>query len=145
MGRGGKHEDQGGELRAQAARASAVWRLIPCQWKVIQHVHEKFSCRSCEAITQPPAPSHPIARGACRTKPARTHPVRKIRPASAAQSPERHQLGVSSLADWVDAAAVSRMPERSLVPEPCGRPGIRSARHRRCVRNELVGLSASVK
>ena len=37
--------------------------LIPRQWKVIQHVREKYSCRTCEAITQPPAPSHPIARG----------------------------------------------------------------------------------
>jgi transposase IS66-like protein len=37
--------------------------LVPRQWKVIQHVREKYSCRSCETITQPPAPSHPIARG----------------------------------------------------------------------------------
>jgi transposase len=37
--------------------------LIPRQWKVVQHVREKFSCRACEAISQPPAPSHPIARG----------------------------------------------------------------------------------
>jgi transposase len=37
--------------------------LIPRQWKVIQHLREKFSCRSCETITQPPAPSHPISRG----------------------------------------------------------------------------------
>jgi transposase len=37
--------------------------LVSRQWKVIQHVREKFSCRSCEAITQPPAPFHPIARG----------------------------------------------------------------------------------
>ena len=37
--------------------------LVPRRWKVIQHVREKFSCRSCESITQPPAPSHPIARG----------------------------------------------------------------------------------
>jgi transposase len=37
--------------------------LIPRQWKVIQHVREKFVCRACEAITQPPASSHPIARG----------------------------------------------------------------------------------
>ncbi|TGQ40538.1 hypothetical protein EN857_11495 [Mesorhizobium sp. M4B.F.Ca.ET.214.01.1.1] len=28
---------------------------IPRQWKVIQTVREKFSCRQCEAITQPPA------------------------------------------------------------------------------------------
>jgi transposase len=36
---------------------------VPRQWKVIQTVREKFSCRSCEIITQPPAPFHPIARG----------------------------------------------------------------------------------
>ena len=35
----------------------------PAQWKVIQHVREKLTCRQCEAITQPQAPSHPIARG----------------------------------------------------------------------------------
>src|SRR6266702_4673841 len=37
--------------------------VIPRQWKVIQTVREKFSCRACEKITQPPAPFHPIARG----------------------------------------------------------------------------------
>ena len=37
--------------------------VIPRQWKVIQTVREKFSCRSCEKIAQPPAPFHPIARG----------------------------------------------------------------------------------
>jgi transposase len=31
--------------------------------EVIQHVREKFSCRSCGKITQPPTPSHPTARG----------------------------------------------------------------------------------
>jgi transposase len=38
-------------------------RLRPRQWKVIQTVREKFSCRSCEAITQPPAPFHVTPRG----------------------------------------------------------------------------------
>lgn len=37
--------------------------VIPRQWKVVQTVREKWSCRACEAITQPPAPFHPIARG----------------------------------------------------------------------------------
>jgi transposase len=36
---------------------------VPRQWKVIQTVREKFSCRHCETITQPPAPFHAIARG----------------------------------------------------------------------------------
>jgi transposase len=32
--------------------------VIPRQWKVVQTVREKFACRACEAITQPPAPFH---------------------------------------------------------------------------------------
>jgi transposase len=36
---------------------------IPRQWKVIQYVREKFSCRDCESISQAPAPFHVIARG----------------------------------------------------------------------------------
>jgi transposase len=37
--------------------------VIPRQWKVIQTVREKFSCRECETITQPPAPFHVTPRG----------------------------------------------------------------------------------
>jgi transposase len=37
--------------------------VIPRQWKVIQTVREKFSCRDCENITQPPAPFHVTPRG----------------------------------------------------------------------------------
>ena len=50
-------------LRKIGEDVTETLELIPCQWKVIQRVREKFSCRACEAITQPPAPSHPIARG----------------------------------------------------------------------------------
>ena len=37
--------------------------VVPRQWKVIQTVREKFSCRDCEAIDQAPAPFHVIPRG----------------------------------------------------------------------------------
>jgi transposase len=37
--------------------------VIPRQWKVIQHVREKFSCRDCETIAQAPAPFHVTPRG----------------------------------------------------------------------------------
>lgn len=37
--------------------------VVPRQWFVTQHVREKFSCRNCEKISQPPAPFHAIARG----------------------------------------------------------------------------------
>lgn len=36
---------------------------VPRRWKVVGHVREKVSCRRCEAVSQLPAPSHPIARG----------------------------------------------------------------------------------
>src|SRR3982751_3412900 len=37
--------------------------VIPRQWKVVQTVRERFSCRACETITQPPAPFHVTPRG----------------------------------------------------------------------------------
>ena len=36
---------------------------IPRQWKVIETVREKFTCRDCEKISQAPAPFHVIPRG----------------------------------------------------------------------------------
>jgi len=50
-------------LRKIGEDITETLELIPRQWKVIQHVREKLVCRACEAITQPPAPSHPIVRG----------------------------------------------------------------------------------
>jgi transposase len=37
--------------------------VIPRQWKVIQTVRERFSCRDCERIAQTPAPFHVTPRG----------------------------------------------------------------------------------
>jgi transposase len=53
----------GTTLRKIGEDVTETLELVPRQWKVVQHVREKFSCRACEAISQPPAPSHPIARG----------------------------------------------------------------------------------
>ena len=36
---------------------------VPRQWKVVQYVREKFTCRACEAISQTPAPFHVLPRG----------------------------------------------------------------------------------
>jgi hypothetical protein len=63
--------------------------VIPRQWKVIQTVREKFSCRCCETITQPPAPVHVTRARLCRAEPAGHDPVREVWPAPAAESPER--------------------------------------------------------
>lgn len=37
--------------------------VIPRQWKVVQTVREKMSCRDCEKVSQAPAPFHVIPRG----------------------------------------------------------------------------------
>jgi len=37
--------------------------VVPRQWKVIETVREKFSCRDCEKISQAPAPFHAVPRG----------------------------------------------------------------------------------
>jgi transposase len=106
----------GGALRKIGEDVTETLELIPRQWKVIQHVREKFSCRSCEAITQPPAPSHPIARG--RAGPELLAHILfskyglhlPLNRQSAAYAREGIDLDVSTLADWVGATAATLMP-----------------------------------
>src|SRR5664279_4916481 len=52
-----------GRLRKLGETVTETLESIPRQWKVIQHVREKFTCRDCEKINQAPAPFHVIARG----------------------------------------------------------------------------------
>src|SRR5918998_966744 len=53
----------GGPVRKLGEDVTETLECEPRRWKVVEHVREKVSCRCCEAISQPPAPSHPIARG----------------------------------------------------------------------------------
>ena len=53
----------GGKLAKLGETVTETLEVVPRQWKVIQSVREKFTCRSCEKITQPPAPFHVIPRG----------------------------------------------------------------------------------
>jgi transposase len=53
----------GTRLRKLGEDVSETLESIPRQWKVIQHVREKFSCRDCEAVSQSPAPFHVVPRG----------------------------------------------------------------------------------
>ena len=106
----------GGTLRKIGEDMTETLELIPRQWKVIQHVREKFSCRTCEAITQPPAPSHPIVRGRAGPKLLACILFSKyslhlpLHRQSAAYAHEGIDLDVSTLADWVGAAAATLMP-----------------------------------
>src|SRR6201994_1813661 len=53
----------GSRLRKLGETITETLESIPRQWKVIQHVREKFTCRDCEKISQAPAPFHVLARG----------------------------------------------------------------------------------
>ena len=106
----------GGGLHKLGEDVTEMLELVPRQWKVVQHVREKFSCRSCEKIAQPPAPSHPIARG--RAGPGLLAHVLfgkyglhlPLTRQSATYAREGVPLDVSTLADWVGASAATLMP-----------------------------------
>jgi transposase len=53
----------GSRLRKLGEDVTRTLETQPRQWKVIETVREKFTCRDCEKITQAPAPFHVIARG----------------------------------------------------------------------------------
>ena len=53
----------GNRLRKLGEDVTRTLETQPRQWKVIETVREKFTCRDCEKITQAPAPFHVIARG----------------------------------------------------------------------------------
>ena len=53
----------GTRLRKLGEDVTRTLETIPRQWKVIETVREKFTCRDCEKISQAPAPFHVITRG----------------------------------------------------------------------------------
>jgi transposase len=103
-------------LRKIGEDVTETLEAVPRQWKVIQHVREKFSCRACEKITEPPAPSHPIRRG--RAGPNLLAMVLHgkyglhlpLDRQSKAFAHEGIDLDVSTLADWVGACAATLAP-----------------------------------
>jgi transposase len=95
--------------------------VVPRQWFVTEHVREKFSCRSCEKITQPPAPFHAIARGFAGPsllamilvdKYANHQPLNRQ---SEQFAREGIELSVSTMADHVGACAATLMPLYELI------------------------------
>ena len=95
--------------------------VIPRQWKVIQTVREKFSCRECETITQPPAPFHVTPRGFAGPnllamilfeKFGQHQPLNRQ---SERYSREGIDLSVSTLADQVGACTTVLQPLYALI------------------------------
>lgn len=95
--------------------------VVPRQWKVIQTVREKFTCRDCERISQPPAPFHPTPRGWAGPNLLATILFEKFgqhQPLN--RQAERHaregvELSLSTLADQVGAAAAALAPLHGLI------------------------------
>jgi transposase len=106
----------GGPMRKLGEDVTETLECEPRRWKVVEHVREKVSCRCCEAIAQPPAPSHPIARG--RAGPhllalvlaAKYGQHLPLTRQSAIYAGEGVELDVSTLADWVGSSAAGLMP-----------------------------------
>ncbi|EPR14881.1 transposase IS66 [Sphingobium indicum IP26] len=95
--------------------------VIPRAWKVIQTVREKFSCRDCEKITQPPAPFHVVPRGWAGPsflamllfeKYGQHQPLNRQAERFAR---EGVPLSVSTLADQVGTASFALMPIFRLI------------------------------
>jgi transposase len=111
----------GGKLAKLGETITETLESIPRTYKVIQTVREKFSCRSCETITQPPAPFHPIARG--RAGPdllatimhAKFGEHQPLNRQSERFAREGIDLSVSTLADWVGACVSSLSPLVMLI------------------------------
>jgi len=95
--------------------------VIPRRWKVIQTVREKFTCRHCEAISQPPAPFHATPRGWAGPNLLATILFEKFgqhQPLN--RQAERYaregvELSLSTLADQVGACAAALAPIHALI------------------------------
>ena len=111
----------GSRLSKLGEDVTETLEVIPRQWKVIETVREKFTCRDCEAITQPPAPFHATPRGFIGPKLLATILFDKF----AQHMPLNRQsqrfkcegidLGVSTLADQVGAGVFAALPLYRLI------------------------------
>jgi transposase len=95
--------------------------VVPRQWKVVQIVREKFTCRECEKISQAPAPFSVLPRGFAGPsllamilfeKYGQHQPLNRQ---SERYAREGVDLSVSTLADQVGGCAVLLRPLYELI------------------------------
>ena len=111
----------GSRLSKLGEDVTETLEVIPRQWKVIQTVREKFACRDCEKITQPPAPFHVTPRGMFGPgflamllfdKYGQHQPLHRQAERFAS---EGVPLSVSTLADQIGATCAALMPIFRLI------------------------------
>ena len=109
------------KLSKLGADVTETLEVVPRQWKVIQTVRERFSCRRCEAISQPPAPFHVTPRGFAGPsllamilfeKFGQHQPLNRQ---SERYACEGVDLSLSTLADQVGACAAALRPLHGLI------------------------------
>ncbi len=111
----------GGRLSKLGEDVTETLEMIPRRWKVIETVREKFTCRDCEAITQPPAPFHATPRGFIGPQLLATILFDKfgqhipLNRQSQRFKCEGIDLSVSTLADQVGAGVFAAMPLYRLI------------------------------
>ncbi|QXQ05585.1 IS66 family transposase [Sphingosinicellaceae bacterium] len=95
--------------------------VIPRRWKVIQTVRERFACRACERVSQPPAPFHVNPRGLFGAsmlamllfeKFGQHQPLNRQRDRYAHEGVD---LSLSTLADQVGACTAALKPLHRLI------------------------------
>ena len=95
--------------------------VVPRQWKVVQTVRERFACRACETISQPPAPFHVTPRGLFGAsllamilfeKFGQHQPLNRQRDRYAHEGVD---LSLSTLADQVGACTAALRPLYQLI------------------------------
>jgi transposase len=108
-------------LRKLGEDVTETLEVIPRQWKVVQMVREKFTCRDCERISQAPAPFHPTPRGFLGPnllamilfdKFGQHQPLNRQ---SERYAREGIELSLSTLADQVGACAHALQPLHDLI------------------------------
>src|SRR5215471_8593413 len=74
----------GGRLAKLGEDVTETLEVIPRQWKVVQTMREKFTCRSCGEDHRAASALPPDRRRPRRARPAGDGAARQVRPASAA-------------------------------------------------------------
>jgi transposase len=106
----------GGRLSRLGEDITEILDYVPASFRVIRHVRPKFSCRSCESITQAPAPELPIRRGRASASLLAHVLVAKFADhlplyrQSEIYAREGVELERSTLADWVGQSATLLRP-----------------------------------
>lgn len=111
----------GGALRRIGEDVTETLDYVPGRFKVVRHVREAFSCRTCESVVQAPAPHHTIARG--RAGPgllahivvAKFDDHLPLYRQAEIYAREGVTLETSTLSGWVGATAAALMPLVDLL------------------------------